>query len=196
MGVAVTGVRRRRLHHHDGGGKGGHVHDDPQPGLPAARRRAAWTLRSPGYAAAPPASTPSAQMRARRPVRAVAVLYLCNEPWSPGRRRRACYRHHDDPATQPVATVPPMNNTLFAFECTPHSFHAFQASMKCRNWVIMWLHRPWGDAVRRWRGGDRPGGHAARERRSRARQARLPADRCQRTTRDGVLPTVQTSMTS
>jgi hypothetical protein len=37
------------------------------------------------------------------------------------------------------------------FECTPVSYHRFCSNRRHpRNSVIMWLHRPWQDAVRRW----------------------------------------------
>ena len=51
----------------------------------------------------------------------------------------------------PAAAVPPVNNMLLAFECTPNSYHSFISNKVAeRNSVIMWLHRSDEMAVNRW----------------------------------------------
>lgn len=102
-------------------------------------------------------------------VRGVALLYYTgNEEWRPGDGgETGLYLRASDPVERPSAKVPPKNNSLVIFECTPSSFHAFLSNRRIeRNSVVMWVHRDESDAIARW--GDRsfagaPGGRAVRQ---------------------------------
>lgn len=61
------------------------------------------------------------------------------------------YENSEQPIDEPTKTIPPVNNTLLIFECTPRSYHSFiQNRRSARNSIIMWLHRPKSDAIQRW----------------------------------------------
>jgi hypothetical protein len=86
-------------------------------------------------------------------VRAVSMLfYLANSPWAPGDGgETGLYLSSHDRVDYPSARVPPINNSILLFECTPHSYHSFLRNNKSvRNSVIMWIHRSMDDALERW----------------------------------------------
>ncbi|WP_433757792.1 2OG-Fe(II) oxygenase family protein [Nocardia sp. CA-135398] len=88
-------------------------------------------------------------------MRAVAVLfYFGNPDWRPGDGGETGLFAHIGANPVPALTVPPLNNSLLLFECTPRSWHSFVGdNVAARNSVMMWLHRPKEDVLRRW-GGD------------------------------------------
>lgn len=159
MVAALTGIKATLdvsggLHHHEPGNRSGWVHNDLNPG---------WFLDNPepdgvnlgepyrcDYQrgiCSPGAPTP------RETVRSTAVLfYLANEPWEPGDGgETGLFRHRSASSDQPVAVVPPRNNTVLIFRCTPYSYHAFQGNRrKARNSVVLWLHSPKDDIEGRW----------------------------------------------
>ncbi|MBB5913893.1 hypothetical protein BJY24_002760 [Nocardia transvalensis] len=155
-GVRASGDVEGSLHHHEAGSPRGRPHHDlapawfpgspPEPGaigLPDS----AIDLRT----GARPAGT-----AARPMVRAVAVLFYLNNPeWRPGDGgETGLFSDLGDGAPAPALSVPPLNNSMVVFECTPRSWHTFLgANSAARNSVVMWLHRPEEEAVRRW-GGD------------------------------------------
>jgi hypothetical protein len=86
-------------------------------------------------------------------VRAVAMIfYINNPPWSPGDGgETGLYRTDRDPIHQPAAAIPPVNNTMLIFECSPHSRHSFISNLRNpRSNIVMWLHRTKLDTVARW----------------------------------------------
>lgn len=86
-------------------------------------------------------------------VRAVAMIfYLANPPWSVGDGGvTGVYRKGSDPVHRPALRVPPVNNSLFAFECTPRSYHGFIGNRRHpRNSIVLWLHRPKEVVTARW----------------------------------------------
>jgi hypothetical protein len=51
----------------------------------------------------------------------------------------------------PVRTVPPLDNSLLVFECTPFSLHGFIGGHTTpRNVITLWVHRSYADAVALW----------------------------------------------
>lgn len=153
--VEATGHVNCGLHHHLVGSANGFPHNDLNPGWfpgddgddgirlaePAHCDYTSGALRSPSNH--PPVET----------IRAVAAIYyLDNPPWSPGDGgATGLYRNASDPVDQPAAVVPPLNNSLLAFECTPFSYHGFISNRRHpRNSVVLWLHRPKQDVVQRW----------------------------------------------
>jgi hypothetical protein len=87
-----------------------------------------------------------------RAVRAVAILfYLNNGPWTPGDGgETSLYRDWKDPVDDPVASVPPCDNTLLAFGCNPHSYHSFRTNKKQRDSVISFVYRSVDDYTQLW----------------------------------------------
>jgi Rps23 Pro-64 3,4-dihydroxylase Tpa1-like proline 4-hydroxylase len=86
-------------------------------------------------------------------VRAIAVLYfLHNGPWRPGDGgEMGLYASTSDPIDQPAVAVPPVDNSIVLFECTPHSLHGFIHNRRVpRSSMIMWVHRPRPDVVAQW----------------------------------------------
>jgi hypothetical protein len=153
--LEATGHVNCGLHHHLVGSASGFPHNDLNPGWfpgeadadriqlaePAFCDYQSGMLRSPsGHAAV-------------ETVRALAVIfYLDNPPWSPGDGGvTGLYRNASDSVSQPALVVPPISNSLLAFECTPFSFHGFISNRRHpRNSIVLWLHRPKQDVVQRW----------------------------------------------
>ncbi|MBV6647753.1 MAG: 2OG-Fe(II) oxygenase [Cyclobacteriaceae bacterium] len=81
----------------------------------------------------------SGQIKER--MRSIAILYyLNNEEWLPedGGETGLFINATDE---RPIKTFPPISNSLFAFEITPESYHAFLSNVRLeRNSVIMWFH--------------------------------------------------------
>ena len=90
---------------------------------------------------------------AQERVRAVAMIYyLNNAPWAPGDGgETGLYRTDHDPIHQPAVAIPPINNTMLIFECSPHSRHSFISNLRNpRSNIVMWLHRTKPDTVAKW----------------------------------------------
>jgi hypothetical protein len=154
FGAKCTGHINCGIHHHAARSANGWVHNDLNP---------AWFVDYPsvddinvvrhnicnysyGDAFGP-------EVKPREVVRSVAMLfYLSNLPWSPGDGGcTGLYACKDDPVDRPVAMVPPINNSILIFECTPYSFHSFITNRRSpRNCVIMWLHCEKTDVIARW----------------------------------------------
>ena len=153
-GVTATGDINCGLHHHRPGSANGRVHNDLNPGWfadypsPDGIRTTRHDLCSyTSGEAHRPGVIPRETMRA-----VAMLLYLNNPPWSPGDGgETGLYAAASDPVDRPAAVVPPINNSMLIFECTPHSYHTFLGNRAGeRNCVIMWLHRCKDEAVRRW----------------------------------------------
>ena len=141
------------LHHHEPASLSGVPHNDLNPGwFVDEHRRSDISVADPAAC-----SYRSGQSRGNRPVveriRSVAIIYYLANP--NGHRgysgATGLYEFGSDPVDRPVAIVPPRNNSLVAFECTPFSFHSFITNPSIdRNCVVMWLHRRKEEVVRRW----------------------------------------------
>jgi len=151
--VEANGCIHGGLHHHAVGSLNGWIHNDLNPvwfadsedaeGIVIPRQALCTYCEGAG----------PAEVRRREAVRAVAVIYyLSNPEWQPGDGgETGLYRSLRDAIDQPVATVPPLNNSLVAFECTPGSYHTFRSNVRHpRNSVVMWLHVEKAAAVARW----------------------------------------------
>lgn len=151
-GVPATGQVRGSLHHHLPGSIDGGVHNDFNPGYfegtagPGEVLMPGLTF---GYHHGVDANGRTAP-GVIATVRAVAALiYLDNATWRPGDGGETAL--YLDPSGAPAVLVPPRDNSMLIFECTPASYHRFCSNHRQpRNSVILWLHRPWPDAVRRW----------------------------------------------
>ncbi len=79
------------------------------------------------------------------------IFYLANPVRGVVGGETGLYRAASDPIDRPADVVPPVNNSLVAFECTPTSFHGFMSNRNAvRNCLVMWLHREKTEAIRRW----------------------------------------------
>ncbi len=75
------------------------------------------------------------------PFQAIAILfYLLNDGWHEGDGGETGV-YSADRATR-LKVVPPINNTLFAFQTSLRSMHTFQTNRKNRHSIIQWLHAP------------------------------------------------------
>ncbi len=163
VGVETTSYVSGAVHHHEVGGADGSPHSDlapvyfaevePRDGIIGLRHD--LVNHKSGEVLEPSTAV-------RRTVRAVSILYYtANPPWRRGDGgETGLYRRRSDPVRQPAVAVPPLNNSLVAFECTPNSFHSFISNrVSERNSITMWLHRDdeivvsrWGEkAMDRWR---------------------------------------------
>lgn len=156
-GVPASGDVEGSLHHHPPGSPRGWPHHDLAPAWFPGAAPGPDAVGLPGddidlKSGARPAGVPAREM-----VRAVAVLfYLGNGEWKPGDGGETGL-FADIGAAEPTPTVvvPPLDNSMVVFECTPRSWHTFLgANTAARNSVVMWLHRPKEQAASRW-GGDR-----------------------------------------
>ncbi len=89
---------------------------------------------------------------------ATLIFYLCNDGWTDGDGgETALYDSCKEVSDTKIDLVPPTNNSLLLFECSPHSYHRFVKNPGCtRNSAILWLHGTieyvesrWGSAVNR-----------------------------------------------
>jgi hypothetical protein len=152
--VDASGEIDCSLHHHKRGSLCGQVHNDLNPG---------WFLDEPDADGITVTDqnrctychgvTSSPDLVPVERVRAAAVLfYLNNAPWRKGDGgETGLYYAEHDPIDLPAVRVPPVNNTMLIFECTPFSYHGFlRNGVHPRNSLIMWLHRPKADVAARW----------------------------------------------
>lgn len=147
----TTGDVSVGLHHHEPGGAPGWPHNDLNPGWFPEDAPGPGEVGVDGlvdYHHGPADGSP-----ARETVRAVSALfYLANPPWAEGDGgETGLYDSVAAGARTEGVLVPPVNNSLVLFECTPYSWHAYaRASRHQRNSLVMWLHRPRQDVVERW----------------------------------------------
>ncbi|VFB00439.1 Predicted proline hydroxylase [Nocardia cyriacigeorgica] len=155
-GVEATGDVEASLHSHPVDSPRGWPHNDLAPAWFAGAAPGPGEVRVPEPSVDTKTGPRGTDIVARETVRAVTLLfYLANEPWEPGGGGETALFSRGERGARPAKLVPPLNNSLVMFECTPRSWHAFAgANTAERNCVVMWLHRPKADVVRRW-GGDR-----------------------------------------
>lgn len=167
-GIEATGDVDAALHHHPVGSGDGWIHNDLNPGWFVDHPKAdGVNLSDPAlcdyqHGLADRAGS-SSSLAPRETVRAAALLfYLANDPWSRGDGgETGLFSSLRSPISGPAAVVPPINNSLLCFPCTPFSCHAFLSNRRsARNSVILWLHVPRAQAEARhgvrsiepWRG--------------------------------------------
>ncbi|QIS16773.1 2OG-Fe(II) oxygenase family protein [Nocardia arthritidis] len=151
-GISVTGDMDGSLHHHPPGSPYGWPHNDLNPAWFPGDPPGPNEVKLADSSVAIKNGTRAPGVTARETVRAVAVLfYLANPDWQPGDGgETALYEHIGDGTTTPTL-VPPLDNSLVMFECTPRSWHTYAGNNRHqRNSVVMWLHRPKDDVVQRW----------------------------------------------
>jgi hypothetical protein len=79
------------------------------------------------------------------------IFYLGNPQWRAGMGgETGIYLSQNRPVDSADIFVPPKDNTLLLFECTPHSWHTFRTTSFQRNSITLWLHRDSEDARKQW----------------------------------------------
>jgi hypothetical protein len=76
-------------------------------------------------------------------VRSVALIfYLANSDWAAGFGGETClYETPFENIESASGKVPPINNSLVIFECSPYSYHSFQSNSRIeRNCIVLWAH--------------------------------------------------------
>ncbi|MFI5041025.1 MAG: Stf0 family sulfotransferase [Acidimicrobiales bacterium] len=153
MAPDATGEVNLTLHHHDVGSRSGLPHNDLNPGWFAAGDDPGAITVSDAAVCPYRTGVTTDERHSVERVRAVAVIFYLANPPDAGNSHggTGLYRQVSDPVHRPVALIPPSNNSLVAFECTPYSFHSFITNPYFeRNCLVMWLHRRKEDVVRRW----------------------------------------------
>lgn len=154
LGVNGTGYVTCGLHHHAVGSASGQVHNDLNPSwfavydTPSSIRVARHDLVGMTTGVVRRPGTETVEL-----VRVgVMLLYLHNPPWRPGEGGgTGLYAAATDDVERPHAMVPPLNNSILAFECTPYSYHSFiHNAHSPRNCLIMWLHQEPATVAARW----------------------------------------------
>ncbi len=149
-----TGQINVGAHYHTVGSADGFIHNDFNPvWFPTHHDPQTCCFQSPlcdyKTGAGPLASADKNEV-----VRAVALIfYLCNDDrWAPGDGgETGLFSSAEQSVGGPSARVPPENNSIFLFECTPHSYHTFLANHRWpRSSIIMWAHRTKEDALQHW----------------------------------------------
>jgi hypothetical protein len=85
-------------------------------------------------------------------VRAIAVLFYLNSPqWRLGDGgSTGIYRHWSDPVDAPLSVVTPLDNSLFAFACSPFSYHSFLSNRLSRDSIVLFLYRSLAGFEAQW----------------------------------------------
>lgn len=154
VGVKATGDVKGGFHHHGIGSASGRAHNDFNPGWFAGEGdRYAINLSDHSRCNYHTGATPELEITVRETVRAATLIFYLNNPgWQGGDGgETGFYGSSQDPVEAPCVAIPPIDNSLVLFECTPHSYHAFITNRRrSRNSVIMWIHRRKDEVVRRW----------------------------------------------
>jgi hypothetical protein len=153
-GIPATGDVNGGFHHHRRGSRSGQIHNDLNPGwFVDSQYPGAVNLSRNDLCDYSTGEMYGEGYSVHESVRALAVLfYLHNPEWREGDGgETGVYENSSQPVDQPTKAIPPVNNTLFIFECRPDSYHSFiQNRRGPRNSMIMWLHRPKSDVLQRW----------------------------------------------
>lgn len=151
--IDSTGDVRVELHVHRPASPNGQIHNDLNPGWFAGTALAdEMNLAHPaqGYTGR---MTSEFDPTSRQVVRAATMIfYLCNPNWERGEGgETGLYHTADSPVTKPAVIVPPRNNSLLVFPCSPSSYHAFLSNRRAdRSSLVLWLHQPLDRVVKRW----------------------------------------------
>jgi hypothetical protein len=154
LGIQATGDVQISVHHHQPGSRAGWIHNDLNPGwFPADIPADGINLGDVDTCCYKTGQVFAKGLAARKTVRSGAMLfYLGNQDWEPGwGGETGLFEQHSPRLDHPYTKVPPLNNSLLVFECTPYSFHAFLGNNTApRTSIVMWLHTPYEEASARW----------------------------------------------
>jgi hypothetical protein len=152
--VRITRDVNGGFHHHLAGSQSGRIHNDLNPGWFVDAPSASGVNLSRSDLCSYPTGESFAALRPYQVMRAIAIIFfLANGAWAPGDGgETGLYSNHRGSVDSPDVTVPPLDNSMLIFHCTPYSYHAFIGNRRrARNSAIMWLHCQRED-VYRWFG--------------------------------------------
>lgn len=141
------------LHSHPPGSRNGWIHNDFNPGWFARSAKPdevyLSTLGDCNYKSG---KMVLADVQPVCRMRYLTLIYYLNNPhWSPGMGgETGIYLSQRQDVDRADIFVPPLNNTMLLFECTPHSWHSFRTTSFQRNSITLWLHRDFDQAKQQW----------------------------------------------
>ncbi len=146
----VKGTRQINVgaHHHIPGSNDGFVHNDFNPVFFPVHHK-----RGIGFQGGCDYKSGGGEVAQVEVVRAVAMIFfLANDDWREGEGGECGLFAKFSPTVDTAdVLVPPENNSLVMFECTPGSYHSFLHNPRyTRTSIIMWAHRTMKDALKRW----------------------------------------------
>lgn len=97
--------------------------------------------------------TTDSSIVATKRVRSLAMIFYINNPpiASMEGGGTGLYSSPKQNINNPTVVIPPENNSMLLFPCTPSSFHAFvtnKSHQRCS--IIMWFHSPLDYVVSKW----------------------------------------------
>lgn len=156
LDVQASGDVVATLHHHAPGSASGSVHNDLNPGWFPERDGSTDDgigVHDPAVSNYRTGHSVGGAPTVER-TRALSLLYYLDTPEDVQGGGTGFYRHLRQSVHEPEVVVPPRNNSLVAFECTPFSFHTFISNVgRERNCLAVWLHRDRADTVAMWGAG-------------------------------------------
>jgi len=140
------------LHHIPAGSRSGWVHNDFCSGWFNAKSKGDTIFPDRGkcdyFTGTPkaPGFQPKEFVRA-----ATMIFYLHNDDWKQGCGGETGLYEASHAGAGEMCAVPPVNNSLLLFECSPHSYHSLIANPGShRNSIILWLHSSVENTEARW----------------------------------------------
>jgi NAD(P)-dependent dehydrogenase (short-subunit alcohol dehydrogenase family) len=138
------------FHHHAIGSNDGSVHNDynqccfTEEPLPNGINP--WYYRC-NY---DPALNDMSTGHVKDKMRSIALIYYFNNPdWQPGDGGETAL-YHKDWDRETAVYIPPVSNSLLAFEVSPESYHGFIRNNRSeRNSLIMWFHTETAEKIAR-----------------------------------------------
>jgi len=154
LGVNGLGYVNAELHHHPVRSSSGFIHTDLNPGWFVRRSNDEdLTVSDNSMCNYRTGKTDQREVPVIKTIRAVAMIfYLGNKNWKEGHGgETGLYESKQATVEIPNVFVPPHNNSLLAFRCTPHSYHAFVSNKKHpRNCIVLWVHASYDEAASEW----------------------------------------------
>lgn len=142
MGVPALGYVNAGIHHHRRGSESGFIHNDLNPAyFDADPQPEQVVLPMQAGASYMYGSGGRPGVRVRRVVRCTAMIYYAANPsWHLGDGGETGL--YSGPESYfPAARIPPVNNSMLIFNCSPSSYHAFLTNRReARNSIVLWLH--------------------------------------------------------
>lgn len=148
--VRGTGYINAGMHYHTVGSESGFIHNDLNPvWFPTIEGSGRIRHANHGICSYKTGAGPLGPDQKIEVVRGVVMIfYLNNGDWREGYGgETGFYTDHLAPVTEWVKKIPPYDNSLIMYECTPHTWHTFLTNTKKpRSSIIMWIHRPLEEA--------------------------------------------------
>lgn len=150
FGVPVTTYINMGLHYHSIGSPSTWVHNDLNPGwFIETHDEISFVSRYCNYKN----GNSSPHLKKLKVIRSIAMIYYLDNPRideiSGG--CTGLYTSSTSDLRTASILIPPINNSVLIFPCSPVSFHAFLSNTNfCRKSIIMWLHSDSNWAISKW----------------------------------------------